>query len=498
MATATKAKREIVIENIGPVEQVRIPVPEEGGLVVLRGRNGSGKTKSLEAVESLVSGRGKLDVRDGELRGSVAGLGAQVTVAQSTRRKGELECVSLEGRLSVAELVDPGMKDDAAADAKRIKALIALSGRKADAKLFHELFGDSERFEAVVPESVLETDDLLVLASRIKRAAEESARKAESNADHAAGHAKSGEEFAGGIDTSAECDSDELQERLEKAIAEEAALKREVEQADKILRVAASSREQLDRMAKEPNRLSLADTAAKKLQTAETVEQSAKAFTAATEAARKAGEAYELARKDHAHAIALSKEAERQAEIIEQCERQIEAAESVGNIDAGKLDEARRHVTACREAVERGALIRTAKEKLSQAGLHRELEADYRKDAERLREAAKGTDEVLTGLVAGLGTPLKVEAGRLILQTKRGKTPYSELSHGERWKIALDIAIETVGVGGIVVVPQEAYESLDPPNRNEIAKHVKGRGVVVLTAESADGTGIGAAVYETA
>lgn len=486
MATATKAKREIVIENIGPVEQVRIPVPEDGGLVVLRGRNGRGKTKSLEAVESLVSGKGKLDVRDGELRGTVAGLGAQVTVAQSTRRKGELECVSLEGRLSIAELVDPGLKDGEAADAKRIKALVALSGRKADAKLFHELFGGRESFEHYVKESSLDTDDLLVLAGRVKRAAEEAARNAESQADHAAGHAKAAEEFADGIDTSAECDSDELQERLEKAIAEEAAMKREVEQADKILRVAASSREQLDRMLSEPSRLSLADTAVKKLQTQEAVEQAAKAFTDATEAARKAGEAYELARKDHAHAIALSKEAERQAEIIEQCQRQIEAAEAVGKIDAAKLDEARRRVTECREAVERGALIRTAKEKLSSAGLHRELEADYRKDAERLREAAKGTDGVLTGLVASLGTPLRVEAGRLVMGTKRGKTHYSDLSHGERWKLALDIAIEAVGAGGIVTVPQEAYESLDPTNRRAIAEHVKGRGVVVLTAEASD------------
>ncbi len=486
MATATKSKREIVIENIGPVESVRIPVPEEGGLVVLRGRNGRGKTRSLEAVESLVSGKGKLDVRDGELRGTVAGLGAQVTVAQSTRRKGELECVSLEGRLSIAELVDPGLKDGEAADSKRIKALVALSGRKADAKLFHELFGGRDGFGHCVNESALETDDLLVLAGRVKRAAEEAARKAESNADHAAGHAKAAEEFADGIDTKAECDSDELQEQLEKAIAEEAALKREAEQAEKILRVAASSREQLERMRNDPSRLSIGDTAIKKLKTAEAVEQAAKVFTEATEAARKAGEAYELARKDHAHAIALSKEAERQAEIVEQCERQIEAAEAVGKIDVAKLDAARVRVTQCRESVERGALIRAAREKLSQAGLHRELESDYRKDAKRLREAANGVDGVLSGLVASLGTPLRVEAGRLVIGTKRGKTHYSDLSHGERWKLALDIAIETVGEGGIVTVPQEAYESLDPQNRAEIAKHVHGRKVVVLTAEASD------------
>ncbi len=99
----------IELTNIGPIEHLVIPVPERGGLCVLRGRNGRGKTKALEAVESALTGRGKLDVRDGALRGEVEAFGVTLKIGRSTRRTGELEVQSLDGRLSPAELVDPGL-----------------------------------------------------------------------------------------------------------------------------------------------------------------------------------------------------------------------------------------------------------------------------------------------------------------------------------------------------------------------------------------------------
>ena len=89
---------------------------------------------------------------------------------------------------------------------------------------------------------------------------------------------------------------------------------------------------------------------------------------------------------------------------------------------------------------------------------------------------------------------LRVESGRLVTDTARGVTFYSELSMGERWRIALDLAADQVGEGGIIVVPQEAYESLDPQARDAIHKHAVARRVVVLTAEATDG-GLRAEVY---
>jgi hypothetical protein len=74
-----------------------------------------------------------------------------------------------------------------------------------------------------------------------------------------------------------------------------------------------------------------------------------------------------------------------------------------------------------------------------------------------------------------------------VTDTGRGPTYYAELSEGERWKMALDIAVQAVGQGGLIVVPQAAWEGLDPVNRSLIATHAKSSGVVVVTAEADDG-----------
>lgn len=89
---------------------------------------------------------------------------------------------------------------------------------------------------------------------------------------------------------------------------------------------------------------------------------------------------------------------------------------------------------------------------------------------------------------------LRVEGGRLVCDTDRGVEAFGELSPGERWRIALEIAVEQVGEGGLVTVPQEAWEALDSVNRAEIAEIAKQVGVVLLTAEADEHAEIAAEV----
>ncbi len=91
----------VVITNTRPIKRLEMSI-EPGELLVLRGRNGTGKSHALNAVAALVSGKGSLEVRDGTLKGSVEGFGAKITVAKSTRRSGVLEVTGLEGKLAVA------------------------------------------------------------------------------------------------------------------------------------------------------------------------------------------------------------------------------------------------------------------------------------------------------------------------------------------------------------------------------------------------------------
>ena len=71
---------------------------------------------------------------------------------------------------------------------------------------------------------------------------------------------------------------------------------------------------------------------------------------------------------------------------------------------------------------------------------------------------------------------------RLVLDTRRGATYFADLSHGERWKLAIDIALDALGDRGVLVIPQESWEGCDNVARGEIAMHARTRGVVVLTA----------------
>ena len=55
------------------------------------------------------------------------------------------------------------------------------------------------------------------------------------------------------------------------------------------------------------------------------------------------------------------------------------------------------------------------------------------------RGVAGGIDGILSGIVATLGTDLRIEKGRLVCATVRGEsTLFAELSQGERWKRVIE------------------------------------------------------------
>src|SRR5690349_14834315 len=108
--------KEIVMENVACIERVVLPFPEKGGVVVLRGLNGTGKTSALDTLQNAITKRGRFNIRRGAEGASFQGLGLSIHCQRSTRRKGELEVLALEGKLSIDELVDPGLKDLEAAD----------------------------------------------------------------------------------------------------------------------------------------------------------------------------------------------------------------------------------------------------------------------------------------------------------------------------------------------------------------------------------------------
>ena len=222
----------VKVKNMGPVSEVEIPITP--GVVVLRGRNGRGKSTAIASVEAAVSKKPSPKTKDGEHSGGVdaeEAFGVKLTVGKTSRRSGELTVRTLDGKLDISDIVDPKLKTPEAADAARIKALVKLAGVQPSPELFLPLIGDQDLFEKVTSPSTRETSDVVLMAERIKRDFETQARLEEGNRDTAEGKAQGCEQAIAGIDTQAPSDRQKLSDDLESAIRNETRLQAEWQEA---------------------------------------------------------------------------------------------------------------------------------------------------------------------------------------------------------------------------------------------------------------------------
>ncbi len=465
--------KNIEIKNIGPIASVTIPVPEAGGVVVLTGRNGSGKSHALEAVNAATTGKGKPPIKDMAKSGTVSVPGVTMTVGRSVRRQGELQVETLEGRLSIADLVDPGFVDPERADAKRIKALVGLS--KADISE-----GDLHGF----PENLtkdLSLDDPVAAMAELRKRLNIGANEYEklSAKDEAAATAII-ESLSGDLDSP--IDPASAQERVTTALRAMDALQKQSELAEAAKVRICAARERL-------SALSVVDLDKALQEAARLEDDTAQKKTLALELKDKYEAAladYKISLADRNMAFAHAEDAQAQAKLREELERQIQEAH-VEPPSADALADATSELEAAKAAQAKAAQHQVMAQQRERADALAISAQEYADEAKELRENAKQTDEVLSEIVAEIpACPLRVIDGRLVTNTKRGATFYADLSAGERWRIALDIAIQAVGTGGLLVIPQEAWEGLDPANRAAIDAQAKATQVVVLTAECSD------------
>lgn len=478
---------ELNLKDVGPIPELKLVFPKSGSVLVVRGPNGSGKTTVIDTARTLITGsKHELTKRDQTLRGSAEGFGAKITLGQRTKRTGEVDVVSLEGRIDLAALVDPGFADKLAADTSRIKALVALAGKPAEPSAFYEAVGGVEAFKSLASTETQAITDPLQLAAKLKRDVEQEARRCEESVAKADQQVLALREAIGDTDLSQPHDAGELQARYTEAVQNQSRL-----QANKE-RIAGELAEYEERTKK------LAQMRAEEAPETEKLEGAVKKSEAAIERLKKHAALLQEQLdqtnadvRDEEHRLTIAQSRLNDAEAFRRRQEELESLLRGGApvpVGEQELAAAEERVVAARTAVEVGATVREALAKQENLNTLAGLRAKAEEQAAALRNAAKNVEVVLASLLPPC--ELRVDDGRLVLDTKRGETYFDDLSQGEKWKLAIDLAATVLGAESsetsipIITCDQEAWESLDFTHRKLVHDRAKERNVIILTAEA--------------
>ena len=468
--------REVDITDIGPIEHLRIPIPDGGGVVVLRGRQGVGKSHALEAINVWASGRGKLVSRDGSGGGTVSGVGVRITVGRRTSVSGELECEALEG-IDPSLLVDPRVKDPLAADGVRIKALCRLARAEIQIADFAELVGGDEQLRELCRPSSLEEADVPTMAARIKADFEKAARDREQKALKLGAQADAAKVAAGGedvADTPLQAKSAELARAAHtEAVRAQAALldrKRSNEAIEQLARTAAEALAGIEG----GSEAALQQVVAQRDAVAEQLRDARELVT-------------RLEGQHDAAVLAVTRE-ERTLKERNRLSKKVADAASIQPVSDEDVVAMEKHLGECSAELERWLLRERHRRQLEEAVELAAQAARARGEAENLRVAARSTERVLLAAVQKVCPEgMEIRDGRMLLRTDRGLELVSELSTGERYRLALDVAVRALGEGAVLAMEQSAWQDLDPDNRREVAQMCRERKIALIAAQVDDG-----------
>lgn len=495
------ARKTIELKDVGPIAQLSIPIPEFGGVVEITGDNGSGKSQAQAAVAALSAGTGTVSVRDGAPGALVEGLGVRLTVGRRAAHTGELALHGLEGP-DPSLLVDPGIKDRGAAHAERIRALCKLAHAELDRAAFIALVGGPEEFARIVKPESLDKGDVPSVAAAVKRDLELAARTAEGLASNLQIEAKGIASAADDIPETEPLDERALQADLESVSAQLGELRGRQSQADELRASADRARETLasygDKGTAEAGKA--AESALKEAQIL--AQQEADAVHAAADRVAAAREALHASEKALQEAQARAREAlaaemASQAALEQafadfkrrkQLAQAAKAAESAADVDPEQVAALEAQQSEVRTTLQRAEVVRRALEQRQRAKGKADQAGDALSRALALRDAARGCEQIVTAALAKVCPEgMRVEGGMLVVDTDRGSEPFDELSHGERWRWALDIAARAITKPGLLVCRQEGWESLQPRVKLEVDAMARALGLVIVAARAADG-----------
>lgn len=481
--------RTVVLDKVGIITHAEFKLPPVGGILILKGRNGTGKSTILEAMRQGINGKGKLNVQDGAEKAEVSFLGVTIRAGKQTRHSGCLEVESLEGKFSIADIIDPGFADPVANDKRAALGILQVAGAKADPELFYDLVGGETQFRKFVTKDTLKEPDLVSMASKVKRDLEASARDKEADATEWSGKVEGLESSLTGVAHEKELPSvEQIEADLKRA--REISLDAHASQRNSLTAIAAFEAKmtefrettptvdvnQIVREAKSYYEESASEERARRVRVMEITDMLKDAETALAVAVEKTL-ATELARD----------KAEQHAEQYQALKTFIESGRPIEFPEADV-------VAADERIAELQDLLQVVKNSESADKTRKEIASlkDQIKGAastaNALRSAAQSVDGVLTEMIAKVSGVLRYENERLVMDTERGPTYFHDpsgtngLSKGQRTKVVIDIAASAVGEGGIIVDDGDFCQDLDPIALMEVAEHARSRRVTIATA----------------
>lgn len=483
------AKNRVVsLTNVGKISHLDLTLPAEGGMVILRGRNGLGKTTALDTFQSAIDGKGKVNVQDGAEQAEVSFLGVTIKASKKTRHSGCLQVDSLEGRFSVADVIDPGFADPVANDRRAILAILQVVGTKADPSAFYDLVGGEEQFKKFVSKDTLKETDMVNLASKTKRNFEQRAQECEHEVESLQGKLSGLETTLPKKKIEITKPSHEIQKEIEETRRASIQAHTKFEQASQAIKAYEEQEKQF---------LALRDSANPELKVSQ-AEEDLKVKTkiceqsgvlvaelrdklnAAITAEKLAKFSMETASVAHREALVSAENFRKLKSIMDNGYPPEYPEDAVHRADQD-LSRLQNELSDAQAA----ELSKQIQEEVDE--LKKEIETNT-SQAKALRDAAQSVESVLTDMISQICPKLKFEGDRLKMDTDRGPTFFHDtegtngLSKGERTKVAIDIAAEAVGEGGVIVLPQDFTQDLDPVAQQDVADHARLRSVTIITA----------------
>lgn len=490
MTMETKQMTKIELTDGGPIEGTfAIDLSPGPGAYEFRGRRGSGKTTLISSIDWLTGHRVDVTLHDGALSGKVEGFGVVAPIGGRKRRKGEFSLDTIDAeKFSLTDLVDPPGKTPEVRDAHAIKALAVLGEANADPGLYYKLAGGQESFDGL---GIAKTDDPALLATRIKLAFDKEARECQNTAEAEAGHAAPLEHVPDGLDMSQSSDLAKLGTVRDEARDDLQALKSDRETGQQAKRDSTAATERLTKIkqeydgptveeAKEDVQALLKACNEAEFEVSRLEQELAKAESVANE-------------KTHGHRFATER-----MQTAKQHEEAVSALQETAALNpayasAEDIATAQAEVAAASQTYDQGIRIRDVEQNLRKSLVHRKAAEAAEREATTAKNKAAQVFDILAQSLHTSHLEIRNLDGapRLFVEhPTRGRCAFDRvngLSDGERVDFTLRELLPHILSPGVLPIPQQVWQDLQPSDRMNLHKLAKEKGLFVFGAQVDDG-----------